>query len=434
MKFSNYNVIIELDTLEKLLINTLSGEMFKIDADTENIIKSNNIWELDKRIKDEYVEKGIIIDDEVNELNYIGYMQNKEKYSSKVLSLTILLTSQCNCRCTYCFQGQKSEKELKLTDKSREKIFKFIKNSLSPDIEIVSIVLFGGEPLLYFSENITWLDKIKELCTKENKKLITSMVTNGTKITDETLDKLYEYNCENIQITLDGDESMHNKRRKYTNENGSFKDVLEGIKKVYARKDFKKPTIRINIDKKNINNVYMLLKELRDADLIECFIDFGILKGDEETMKKNDMDYYKDGELGNVLYELWGQLKELGFKFDAKPKRRNMYCGLYGDKAFTITADAKVYKCWELLENDKYLVGRIDINGTIPKLEKGFYDWMSRDFLGTENCRVCSYLPICGGGCGSISEHKYGNVHMNGCFRTKSIYKEQVKFAYENKN
>lgn len=434
MKFSKFNLILknEHESNTHLLLNTLTGETFKIDSGRKEIIETKSIESLSKHDIEMYKNTGVLIEDGFDEHRYYSYIYNRDKFNSKVLSLTILLTNACNLRCVYCFQGAGEKDSSSLNNTTRENIFKFIKNQVEQrDTNIVSIVLFGGEPLLNFKSNIEWLDNIKKYCEDNGKVLVTSMVTNGTLVTDEVLDQLSKYNCGYIQITLDGVKEIHDERRIGKNGKGSFDEVIKGIKTIQKREDFKNPTIRVNIDKTNISKTEELLKYLAGENLTDCGIDFGIVKGGTEACAAYSGHCFMDDEVGEVLESMWYKSLEYGFSMSIQPSSKSIFCGLYGDSSFTIAPNGDVYKCWEHVGEEKHLMGKIDENGNISNVTFAYYDWMSRNPLETKDCRECSYLPACGGGCGSVSYERYGSYHAKGCFKVKGILEKQVNFKFK---
>lgn len=77
----------------------------------------------------------------------------------------------------------------------------------------LAIWLFGGEPLLNFESNYLFLDEIQDYCNKNEIEFSTYIVTNGTLLKPSYLEKLKQYNCRYIQITLDGIKEIHDQRR-----------------------------------------------------------------------------------------------------------------------------------------------------------------------------------------------------------------------------
>lgn len=436
MKISKYNLYIEVEDRNDLylIFNTLSGSTFKVDHTIKENLINNQLEKIPQELKDEFINHGIIINNGICEDNYIKYLNNKEKFDNTVLGLTILLTEDCNLRCVYCFQGAGKHSRDNLEKcQSKEKILNFIKKqSTLRKSEIISITLFGGEPLLNFDQNIEWLDEIKEYCEANNKKLITSIITNGTLLSNKILDSLKKYNCSTIQITLDGTKEIHDLRRIYPNNKGSFDQVISAIKLIHSRDDFNSPVVRINIDKQNITETHQLLKYLSTQNLTDCYIDFGIVRSDTDACSSYAGNCLVEEELGDVLESLWDTLDLYGFNYNNNPVRRNMFCGSYKDSVFTIAPNGDLYKCWEFVGNEKHRIGRITHDGDVDHVTGAFFDWMSRTPLDTAECRECIYLPSCGGGCGSISYQTTKSYHNIGCLKTRGVLKKQILRRYKD--
>jgi uncharacterized protein len=436
MKFSKYNLFIdsEEDDRSYLLFNTLTGATFRIDEETKQQIELSNYSYFDEKKINEYKHHGIIVEKHISEERYFSYLHNKQKYSNEVLSVTVLLTLACNLKCIYCFQGAGLTYNGSLNEETRENIYHFLTTQAEQrKSKVISLVLFGGEPLLNFKANTDWLDKLKKFCDETDRVLETSVVTNGVLVTDEILDNLKAYNCKSIQITLDGVKEIHDTRRIYKSGKGSFDEVISGIKKIAVREDFNNPVIRINIDKNNILETNSLLKYLADEGLKGCYIDFGIVKGGTAACASYAGHCFVDEELGTVLENLWLETERLGFDINTRPSNRFVFCGLYCDASFTIAPNGDLYKCWEHVSDERHLIGRITTQGEVVDTTYAYFDWMSRNPLETEDCRECAYLPVCGGGCGSISYEQEGTYHAKGCFKTKGVLEKQLKLLFKSK-
>lgn len=432
MKFSKYNVFYEHGD-NFLLVNTRTGAMFTLDGELKQKIESGDVSCISEDVVKEYIKTGIVIDDSFNEYNFLKYSTDKEKFNNNILSLTILMTRNCNFKCTYCFEGL-NKKSDSLKPKTKEAIFKFINNVFNENknIKFLSITLFGGEPLLSFYNNFQWLLDIKKLCMEKEKEFSTMVITNGSLITEKILKSLKELNCHNIQITLDGIAAIHDSRRMFKNGKGSFYKVISGIKKIVGYNDFPNPVIRINIDKTNLKKTFELLEFLKYENLTDCYIDFGIVKIDSKEQFSNCC--FVDDELGKVLMPLWEKLRELNFKYECTPHRIFNYCGLSKENFFTIDVDGSVYKCWELVGNKDYIVGYINEAGCMVDITSHYYDCIARDADRIEECRNCVYLPLCGCGCASVSIQKNDSIFTPGCFKTKSIFFEQAKLFLAKKS
>lgn len=436
MKYSRFNIFIKTkEGDDYYLFNTNSGSTFLVDMSIKQKIENGEMDFLSEEKKKEYKEAGIILENEIDENRIFSYLFNKQKYNNEVLNLTVLLTYDCNLRCVYCYEGAGEDNKGSLTDKSRDAIFEFIKQQMQQrKSSVLSMVLFGGEPLLNFDKNIAWLDRIKEYCDTNKKKFVTTLITNGILINEPIMEKLAEYNCQTIQITLDGIKEIHDTRRKYKDGRGSFREVINGIKMIYNNAKLNNPVIRINIDKTNINEVKSLLSYLSEEKLNGCYIDFGIVKGTTKACSSYTGNCFIEEELGEILDELWIELERKQFNFSIQPQKRYLFCGLYCDASFTISPYAEIYKCWDHVGMSEHVMGRISPEGDIVDIKYPFIDWMSHNPLEVEECRKCQYLPACGGGCGSVSYSQSGSYHAKGCYKTIGVIEKQVERLFLQKN
>ena len=70
MKYSSYNIFIELSDGDLLLVNTFSGAMFKVSEETRRKITEDS-FDLQAIDLQQFQKTGIIIDDKIDELRYI---------------------------------------------------------------------------------------------------------------------------------------------------------------------------------------------------------------------------------------------------------------------------------------------------------------------------------------------------------------------------
>lgn len=121
----------------------------------------------------------------------------------KIQNIFIMLGFGCNFNCRYCLQeGLNKDKEntKNIKQEINPDIYKFINqcaNNLN-DNEILDIRFYGGEPLLYF-------DKIKTIVNelKNNKKIVFSIITNGSLLNKEMVDFFNKYKMP-VSISWDG--------------------------------------------------------------------------------------------------------------------------------------------------------------------------------------------------------------------------------------
>jgi sulfatase maturation enzyme AslB (radical SAM superfamily) len=148
------------------------------------------------------------------ELNFFPY----QKYE-------LLFTEKCNLNCTYCFEKEKLNRDMKFEDLSK----------LIDELCNQTFYMFGGEPFLHIDLVTDLIDALqkKDMNAGFRRQLIESLtfhITNGTLL-EKHLDTIKKYNL-SVQISLDGPKSVNDANRIYHDGRGSFDDVKRNIELV----------------------------------------------------------------------------------------------------------------------------------------------------------------------------------------------------------
>jgi radical SAM protein with 4Fe4S-binding SPASM domain len=144
-------------------------------------------------------------------------------------AITLFLTEKCNLRCKMC--GQWGESGVTKNKSAQDNKGSITFDKLKGFIDEVSgfkpgITLFGGEPLLY-PQCIELIRYIK------TKKMHVLMITNAAMIKGRA-DKLVDSGLDELNVSLDGPEELHDQIRGMP---GLFKNITDGLKEV---QDYKK--------------------------------------------------------------------------------------------------------------------------------------------------------------------------------------------------
>lgn len=434
MKFSKYNLLIPSEKKSHYyLFNTFCGSCFEVDKSIADIVKRTSMDSLQDETKDLFALSGVIIPDDMNEDHVLTYKQGRRKYSNTHFSSTVLLTWDCNLACSYCFQGLEKPKE-SMNMEQADRYINFVISTVNQNgVKSVSIFLFGGEPLINLDVGLYILEKVKSYCDENKIDFSSHIITNGTLLNDELIEKLYTLNCRTVQITIDGVQEVHDARRMFSNGEGSFIHILSSLHLLNQANNIF-TVIRINIDKTNIKDALNLLDFIgKDGEaLTNCTVDFGIVRTQGTACASYSSKCLSDAEIGDVLYDLWNHAEKQGFVHRVKPQRRYFYCGMYYDNAYSIAPNLDVYKCIEHIGVTEHLMGRIDEKGNFVNQTPAFYEWMSVNPLKNDECENCVYLPTCGGGCGLIAFNETGSYHAKGCFKVKgTVEKQVIKFVQD---
>lgn len=406
----------------------LWGSTFVISPSVKQAIESSNPTLLTEEENRLFIKYNALIPDEYNESCIYNHFYNKSRYGKKCLTATVLLTWSCNFRCIYCYEGAGELRCENMTKNRAGAIANFlIKCSEEQRGELIHVVLFGGEPLLNIDVGFHMLGILKEYCLTSHKELQCSLVTNGSLLTEEIVSGLLNYNCKFVQITLDGPEYIHNCRRVAKDGSGTFQKVLHGITIMEEFCSQIHTYIRINVDKNNVDSIPMLLDTLKDLGISHSQVDFGITRDSTSACSSYKSNCLPEEYLPDILNELWKYSEANMFSKYPQPMRKWTYCGLFDEYSFTFSPLGELYKCWEMVGDNKHKMGYIKDDGTLTDVTFAYYDWLSIDPLKEPDCSDCKYLPICGGGCRMLSYRQTGTYHAAGCEKVKGVIEKQIE-------
>ena len=245
-KYKKASFVFEVDMQNrKLLYNVFTKELLLLN---------------EKGVEGELVKNWFYIPVEQEEFELIEPIKDflKVTHSQKgiIKDYTIFTTTDCNARCSYCFENGLSK--IRMTDEVIMQTTNFIKKHY--DGQTVKIHWFGGEPLY----NVKAINDISKELLNAGVKFRSIMTTNGYLLSEKMVGKaMDEWNLENVQITLDGTESKYNKTKKYIYKTTNpFARVFSNIGLLLEKKISVK--IRLNLSLENTDDLFELTKCLID--------------------------------------------------------------------------------------------------------------------------------------------------------------------------
>lgn len=387
------------DNNEIILFNTLSSGIASVSNNEFDILKSEK---LEGSTLDEFkalIDEGFLVPTDRNEYEYIKYNEflfqqnfNDDKY----LSYVIAPTTACNLRCKYCFESGQNSKVF-MTDETIDQIAKFILSDVERlKVKRVSIVWFGGEPLLCFKQIIKLGSTLKEKLYKLNVEFSSRIITNGILLTKDKTDALVE-NCNltTAQITLDGLEKQYCERKGASPEN--YKQVIKNIIDAAESIDI---NLRLNVDKlnasdmKEVANILFVENNLKDK--IKLF--FSQLRDYNGEDKQNKI-YFTDDEYAEAKANFDKYLEQIKVKPTKKgvaaiPKYRPIYCALSHCNNYAIGPEGELYKCEHYFGIKERIVGDV-WHGLYYNNE--YFKHING--VRHEICSKCALYPICQSTC-----------------------------------
>lgn len=423
MKWSRYNFLFESDNVY-FIYNSLSNSFAELDSETYfqlmKFKENDSVALSDEELEKQLISMKVLVEDDRDELNKIKYQVHKKRFYDKHLGLTINPTLHCNFACPYCFEGEHSS--VYMTDEVENDIVEYIKKHSS--VKSVHVTWFGGEPLLAFNRIVSLSNKIKALGLSYN----AGMITNGYLFNEENILQLSSLSIQSIQITIDGDEKLHDSRRCLKSGKGTFKRIVENIELLQSLAPEIRLAIRVNIDKTNKDDfigVYNFFREKKFPNLI-------VSPGFVEDISGCNLDDCIFNAQRKVDFLIEMQNKHgLDFSY-FYPSNQRYECPVRNPNTIAIGPRGEIYKCWNDIGNESRIIG--NINGKIQNESLLIRYLNGADPFEDENCKKCLLLPVCSGGCPFVRlKNEYENKNMEVCSLIKNNMKEFLLLHYKNK-
>lgn len=446
LKFYNHKIFRESGKLFVYCANNTG--LFEIDDRTSKLIQQEG-----KTYKAAYESvKNLFSFDEFNALikdmadNY--FIKNDKndkiiadsrevKLGNNIFSLTILLAQECNMRCTYCYaeDGEYDDKGIMTIQTARKAIDFLIEHS--GNNKNLSVVLFGGEPLLALPLIKELVPYIRETEEKTGKKIQINMTTNGTLITKDTENYLID-NHIHVQISIDGDKETHNSNRFFANKVGSYDLIIQHTESMREKNLL---SARATLTGKQLNECYTFdhLDSLgfhsiaiAPASNLLSEDDFEKLAQEEIKFEKyfehlvKAKEYKKAKKMKMVI----GNLKKIH-----SGGMRNLACGV-GRNMYAVDIHGDLYPCHRFVNEKEYVMG--NVNDDVNKRE----DFINEiKFSKHNSCQDCWVQNLCLGHCPHENFSLTGNTTIPSpkiCAMAKSKFEELIhiylRLSPEEKN
>jgi uncharacterized protein len=158
----------------------------------------------------------------------------------------------------------------------------------------VSVVLFGGEPLLRFPFLRSVVGEARAMASARGKGISFSLTTNGTLITEEIAGFLME-NGISVCVSIDGPPEVHDANRPYASGRGSYGDVARGIARLMEKRTGFPLAARVTIGS-GASDVRKTYRHLRDLGFDEVgFAPASAARGSRVALTGEELDRVLDG-------------------------------------------------------------------------------------------------------------------------------------------
>lgn len=420
--WSVYNKLLSL-RLGYFLYNSLSGRLLQLDERHYNlakIIRKDGLLLRNEHNKfvDALISSGFLstVEEERNILLRKRKERDKCCSDQSILMLTICPTLACNFDCLYCFQPDDLDRSV-MNPQTINKLIDFI--GYHKNAQEISVTWYGGEPTIAFDLIEILTEKILNIRSDFDN---ATLITNGFLLCSEKIEKLNGLRIRAVQVTLDGPEVMHDRRRPLTGGHPTYQRIIENIDILMNSSYNGSCTVRINIDESNKDIFDSFCADLSMRYINKPFsayaapLQAGYCKEKKVSQNADDHNYSNH----NIL------LTKVGL-----PESNNInICTAVIDSAYVVAPDGFLYKCWRDIGNQNRVAGSLYndlIDGQNSVVRQ--YKTVGNPYLDPK-CVACNVFPVCDGGCAyyRISSKKKANSSYIECH---SLYNKELEACLE---
>jgi uncharacterized protein len=331
-------------------------------------------------------------------------------------SLVLNVANDCNLGCSYCFasQGDYGAARQMMDESTARRSVDFLLQN-SGDSDSVTLVFFGGEPLMNLPLIRRLVDYANDAGSKAGKKVDFSITTNATYLTPPVIEFLSD-SAIGVAVSIDGPKKYHDLRRTYKSGLGSYDmihpRVLDLLRNHKTRRVAARATLTRGVTA--VEECFWHLKEMGFhevgfAPVTSSDSDDYALSAEElwEVMnafrrlsrlyveKAAKDEYLGFSNLSNLLSELHAGI--------VKTYPCGAGLGLLG-----VGAKGDLYLCHRFLESPEHRLGSV-YEGVDRERQAEFLE--NAHLSRKAPCQTCWVRHICSGGCHHEAHVRYGDLY-----------------------
>lgn len=389
MKTSEYNLIKKENNNFKIF-NVYSGAQINVTEDFYKKLQNkdqNKYSDLfDKDTYSSLVKLGFIVPN-TNEFDDVKNKISDKFFSNESLELTLIVTKQCNFRCTYCYEEH-------IDDEFTEELFVSVAKLIKYKIEkegllSLEINLFGGEPLLKYSQIVSFLkivNSYKEINSEF--KITGSITTNAYLLTIDKVIELQKLGISNYQITIDGLEDSHNNLRPHVSGRNTWSKIIYNIDQIYQLVEPVNVVIRTNINQEVLSNYKDFLEYIKERYNNKFLIQYEFIKLFNERVSSNIINEKHYPEIDRLLKD---DINSLGLNSSENLSLGCFACKRSFPNSFCVLPNGNLTKCTVYYEDPLACVGRLNLDGKV-EFNSNLQLWEQSEHT---NCKSCKVYPLC---------------------------------------
>lgn len=392
MKVSKYNHK-RMEDGGIFLLNTASNELVIMIPEIARLFLENEgdpdmIRARHPEFYDYLCQKGFLVDGEKDETEAVRERLLEKAASRSTFRMTVNPTLYCNMRCWYCYEGHESRDVM--GPETVEAVLNLSgKIAGSGEYRHLSVSFFGGEPLLGYEQAVAPIMRgTAAICNAAGMGVSYHFTTNAFLLDDRMLRDM-EGSDVTFQITLDGNQRLHNTIRRTREKQPTYDTIVGNIRKLLDLQ--RKVQVRLNYTCKSLPAF---------VDVLDDFA--GIPEPQKKLVSFDFQRVWQDRtgsfeEVARQLRSLEEKFQEAGFSISSIDEIPSFMCYADMDSAAVVNYDGRVYKCTARDFTEKNADGRLKADGEIEW--NGISEKRKSVRLGGETCGDCKLFPLCHGGC-----------------------------------
>lgn len=354
--------------------------------------------------------------------NFVLDNINKEINSNSILSLRILVSYDCNAKCSYCYQRLNhytDDKSIIDFSKLLSFITEYVKNNY---ISAVQLFWYGGESLCHFDEIYKFIVILHRVLPNDMK-LYNDFSTNGYLLNNALLSYFSDIPNISFSISFEPSEFLLNKYRpekRYV----LFDNYLTTIKPFV---DLYPSTFVFVLAYYNIDELFRFAEIAKCYKLVNADIFIGRLTNTNHCLGKLSKHVIRVDKFISLHNRLYYNFVKSGFKLN--PSRLNPFnngCNYFVKHSFVILPSGVISKCHVHSLDEKHILSNLSTCRS------------DYDIVDTyKECFGCKLLPLCKGGCvdrflkrGKRACYMKTLDGYNYAYFSKSIIDEAFKMMY----
>lgn len=355
----------------ELLYSTISGEVIFV-KDSSNAL--------------EYLIKHwFYVADNFDEIDFVSKVRKMMKTLRKITNsglntYEIVTTTSCNARCYYCYQH--NFKRLTMGSDVADKVIDFIRVNYNG--KAIRFKWFGGEPLM--NEKI--ITRITSSIKGLGIQYYSSMISNGYLFTDDIISQAKKiWNLRSVIITLDGTKNVYNKTKNYISDfNNAYDVVISNIEKLIRAEIL--ITIRLNIEKRNIQDISRLIDDLVNKYKGNKYVKFMLrpLNNTEDNLSIESPEKERISVLSSIS-RFRDQIFNAGFDIECEKLTGITGCSCIADSGTYILIKPNGALAYCSIDFDKKIFGNVFKNNS----EVVYPDL---DYFRIEKAAICYSCPL----------------------------------------